>query len=105
MKTKLVEESLKEYQSKELNEKKDEPKCSTRGDCVFKAEHRRVKDNCDHFPVNSASQARNALARANQYDKSPDWYDGSLQDLVDAVVRKVRKKYKSIDISKEAKKP
>lgn len=97
-KAKLVHESLNEKRG----EKAD---IRSRGECVFKHDHRRVKDNKDHFPINSVKQARNALARVNQYDKSPEWYDGSLQDLNDAVVRVVHKKYKSIDISKEAKNP
>lgn len=78
---------------------------TARGTCVFPAKHPKVTDNKDHFPLNSEAQARNALARANQFSKAPPWYKGTLQSLVSAVVRKVHSKYKGIEISDAAKKP
>ncbi len=89
----------------EAGRKKKGAKKRHRGDVVFPHESPKVKDDKDHFPINSVSQARNAIARANQYDKSPDWYKGSLKQLLNAVVKAVQKKYKSIDISKKAKTP
>ena len=86
-----------------LDEKKKKPK--SRGDVVFPAESSKVKDNKDHFPINSANQARNALARASQYSSAPGWYDGSLTDLVKTVQRKVKKKYKSIDTTSASENP
>jgi hypothetical protein len=74
-------------------------------DYTFKPNSKKVKDKKGHFPVDSESQARDALGRANQYKKSPPWYDGSLQELVDAVVRKVHGKYPDIEISEASKKP
>jgi len=94
--------------AKGKKEKKDkDPKAKTRnrGDCVFPAGSSKVKDDKDHFPINSEAQARNALARANQYSASPPWYSGSLQSLVSAVSRAVHKKYKGIEVSKKSKKP
>lgn len=90
-----------------LNEDKKDPdaKIRNRGDVVFPAEGNNVKDDKDHFPINSIKQARNAIARANQYSSAPDWYTGSLQSLIDNVVKEVKKKYPSIEISPEAKKP
>lgn len=85
--------------------KKEGAKKRHRGDVVFPHESPKVKDAKDHFPINSVAQARNALARANQYDKSPEWYKGSLKQLVNAVVKAVGKKYPSIEISKKAKTP
>lgn len=85
--------------------KKKTLKSQKRGDCVFPHTSKKVKDNKDHFPINSESQARNALSRANQYDKSPPWYDGSLKDLVSAVARKVHSKYPDIEVSEASKKP
>lgn len=86
---------------------KKDPKAAVRnrGLVVFPANSKSVKDKKDHFPINNAAQARNALARANQYSKAPEWYKGDLQSLVNAVVRMVKKHYKSIDVSKAAKKP
>ena len=86
-----------------LDEKKKKPK--SRGDAVFPAKSPKVKDNKDHFPINSANQARNALARASQYSSAPGWYDGSLTDLVKTVQRKVKKKYKSIDTTSASANP
>lgn len=57
---------------------------------------------CGIFVHNSVAQARNALARANQYDKSPGWYKGSLSDLKKAVASAVKKAYPSIEVSKKA---
>lgn len=80
-------------------------KARSRGDCVFPAEHPKVKDNKDHFPINSKKQAQNALARANQYSKAPTWFKGSLQELLNAVARKIKKKYPGIQVSKKSTKP
>lgn len=71
----------------------------SRGKVVFPAESPKVKDKKDHFPINNAAQARNALARAGQYDKVPPWYKGTLSELKNAVQRAVHKHYKSIEIS------
>lgn len=84
---------------------KGEAKVRSRGTCVFPAEHSSVKDNKDHFPINSEAQARNALARANQYSSAPEWYSGSLSSLVNAVSRKVHSKYPGIQQSEASKKP
>lgn len=86
---------------------KGDPKAKVRnrGTCVFPAEHSSVTDDKDHFPINNEEQAQNALSRVNQYKKSPDWYRGSLQSLVNAVVRAVHRKYPGIEISEASKKP
>lgn len=76
-----------------------------RGVCVFPSTHSKVTDKKDHFPINSEAQARNALARANQFSSVPDWYSGSLQSLVNAVARAVSSKYESIDVSDKSRKP
>ena len=94
---KLIPESLNEW----LNEsKKENPnaKVRNRGDVVFPAESKSVKDDKDHFPINSISQARNALARVHQYKSSPSWYNGKLETLISKVTSDVHKKYPSIDI-------
>jgi hypothetical protein len=87
--------------------KKKDPKAKlrNRGDVVFPAESPKVMDDKDHFPINSEKQARNALARANQYSSSPKWYKGSLDSLVKKVASAVQKKYKDIEVTKKAKTP
>jgi hypothetical protein len=90
-----------------INEGKKNPKAKVRnrGDVVFSAESKNVTDDKDHFPINSAAQARNALARANQYKSVPKWYKGTLKSLVKKVASSVKKKYPSIDVSDASKKP
>ena len=90
-----------------LNENKKDPdaKVRNRGDVVFSAESKDVTDDQDHFPINSEDQARNALARANQYKESPEWYKGSLKKLVKKVANAVKKKYPSIDVTEASYKP
>lgn len=87
--------------------KKLDPKAKVRnrGDCVFLAEHPKNKSDKDKFPINSEAQARNALARANQFSSVPEWYSGSLESLVSSVVKAVKKKYKNIEVSKASSKP
>lgn len=80
-------------------------KARNRQSPVFDSTHPKVKDNKDHFPLGNISQARNALARANQFTKKPDWWKGTLQELVNAVARAVKKKYPAIEISKSSRKP
>ena len=98
--------TLERY-GKKKSKKKDDPKAKVRnrGDVVFPAASKKVKDDEDHFPINSAAQARNALSRASQYKKSPSWYSGSLSELVKAVARAVKSKYKDIDVTKAGETP
>ena len=77
----------------------------SRGDCVFKANTGKNKSSKDRFPINNENQARNALARANQYSSVPEWYNGDLQSLVSAVARKVHAKYPGIKETDKSKKP
>jgi hypothetical protein len=95
-----LNESAKEVDQKILNEKKKE-KVDSRGDVVFSAESKSVKDKKDHFPLNSESQARNALGRVGQYSSAPPWYTGSLETLKSKVKSEVHKKYPGIKISKD----
>jgi hypothetical protein len=80
-------------------------KVRNRGDCVFPADHPKNKSNKDRYPINNEAQARNALARANQTSIAPEWYSGSIQSFLNAVVRKVKSKYPSIEVSKTSLKP
>ena len=93
---------VKLAKKKELDPKAE---VRNRGKVIFPAESGKVKDKKDHFPINTVAQARNALARANQFSSAPEWYKGTLQAFVSAVVKAVKQHYPSIDISKAAKKP
>ena len=87
--------------------KKVDPKAKVRnkGKVVFPANSSKVKDKKDHFPINSAAQARNALARANQFKTVPPWFKGTLKELVSAVARAVKREYPGIEVTKKSKKP
>lgn len=91
--------------SNSAKDKKLDPKAEVRNRGTVCVPAESAKDKKDHFPINDEAQARNALARVNQFSSVPDWYSGSLQSLVSLVARKVKAKYPSIEVSKDAKKP
>lgn len=78
--------------------KKLDPKAKVRNRGTVCVPAESAKDHKDHFPINDADQARNALARVHQYSSAPDWYKGSLQGLQALVARKVKAKYPKIDV-------
>jgi hypothetical protein len=99
----LAQETLvKEAAKKEKKKLDPKAKVRNRGTVCVPAE--RAKDKKDHFPINDIDQARNALARVQQYDKVPSWYNGSLKGLQDAVSRKVHSKYPAIGKEKKSSK-
>lgn len=85
-----------------LKAAKEDPnaKVRNRGTVVFPAASKKVKDNKDHFPINNANQARNALSRVAQYSSVPSWYSGTLDELKSAVRSAVKRKYKDIEVTK-----
>jgi len=84
--------------------KKDEIKARNRPKPVFQSTHPKVTDNKDHYPLGDENQARNAWARANQYNgKAPSWWSGSVSELKNAVKRKVKSLYPNIKISNDKK--
>lgn len=78
------------------------PNTKHRPAAVFPHDHPKVKDDKDHFPIPDASHARNALARANQFDEAPVWYSGSLEDLKKTVADAVKAKFPDIEVTKES---
>ncbi len=85
---------------------KKDPKAEVRNkpDAIFGDKHPKVKDNKDHFPIDTIGRARNALARVQQFDSTPPWWKGSLEELKSAVSRAVKKKYPSINVGGKDKK-
>ena len=63
------------------------------------ASHPKVTDKKDHYPLADANQARNALARASQYDASPPWFDGTLVELKNIVRAAVKKAFPEIEVT------
>jgi hypothetical protein len=84
--------------AKKKEKKKLDPKAKVRNRGTVCVPAESAKDKKDHFPINDADQARNALARVHQYSSAPDWYKGSLQGLQALVARKVKAKYPKIDV-------
>ena len=103
--TTILEELFENINGKvitEAKEKSAKAKVRNRPNPVFDAKSKSVKDDKDHFPLGSAAQARNALARANQFSEVPKWYKGTLKGLKMAVARAVKKAYPSIEVSEKA---
>ncbi len=84
-----------------VGQKKADPdaKVRNRGKVVFSSTHAKVKDNKDHFPINDANQARNALSRVAQFNTVPKWWAGSLKQLQAAVRNAVKRNFKSIKVT------
>lgn len=85
--------------------KKEDPEAAVRNkpNAVFDNESSLVNDNKDHFPLGSAAQARNALARVNQYSSVPKWCNcKSLEEMKKKVANAVKKEFPSIDVSEES---
>jgi hypothetical protein len=101
METSAIEEFL--ATAKKKDKKKLDPKAKVRNRGTVCVPAASAKDKQDHFPINSESQARNALARVHQYSSVPSWYNGSLKGLQDAVSRKVHSKYPGIGKSDKKK--
>jgi hypothetical protein len=94
--------NLEKTAAKKKEKKKLDPKAKLRNRGTVCVPASSAKDKKDHFPINDADQARNALARVHQYNKVPSWFKGSLKGLQALVNRKVHSKYPSI--GKETKK-
>lgn len=90
--------------AKAKSKKKLDPKAKVRNRGTVCVPAERAKDKKDHFPINSESQARNALARVHQYSTVPSWYKGSLKGLQKLVSSKVKAKYPKINVGGKDKK-
>ncbi len=84
-----------------VGQKKADPhaKVRNRGKVIFPSTNAKVKDNKDHFPINDANQARNALSRVAQFDTIPKWWVGSLRQLQAAVRNAVKLNFRSINVT------
>ncbi len=88
-----------------MEARKHDPKAEVRNkkSPVFPAESKHVNDDKDHFPIGSEAQARNALARVNQYTKAPKWaVDITLKAMKKKVANAVKKHYPSIEVTEES---
>ena len=99
--TKLADK-IENKLAKEKSKPNPKAEVRNRGKVVFPAESSKVKDKKDHYPINDADQARNALARCHQHKSVPPWYKGTLKELQETVSKKVHKEYPSIGKSKSS---
>ncbi len=98
----LVEELFNEINEIDVvDEGKKDPKAKVRNkpNPVFDANSSKVKDSKDHFPLKNIKQGRNALARVQAYKRKPSWFDGTLKELKDMVIKAVKKEFPSIEVS------
>lgn len=58
-----------------------------------------VIDGKDHFPINNENQARSAVNRVLIIRSTPDWFQGTVADLRNAVKAAVAEKYPSLSVS------
>jgi len=101
---KSAAEELEKTADKRKRKLDPKAKVRQRGKVVFPAESPKVLDDADHYPINDANQARNAIARSHQHKNKPLWYSGTLGELQEAVRRAVKKHYPSIEVSEPKKK-
>tara|TARA_Y100000310_G_C20693011_1_gene823625 strand:+ start:1284 stop:1832 length:549 start_codon:yes stop_codon:yes gene_type:complete len=110
-KMKVTESQLRQMIREELQpslSEKDDPKAKVRNrpDPVFSAGSKFVKDNEDHFPINTKARGENALAQASKYKSLPSWATGlSLTKLVKKIQSAVHSKYPEIEITDASAKP
>lgn len=76
-------------------------KAEDRGTCVFPSGSSKVNDGKDHFPINTKKQARAALSYAQKFTAVPPWYDGTLKELQNAVIKAVENKYPDMQVSEK----
>jgi hypothetical protein len=101
---KRIEKLATDFERLAADEKKSlkpSAKSRHRGTVAVDIDHPKNKSNEQHFPMNNANQARNALARVGAYTKAPSWWAGTLQELVSCVQRKVHKEFPGVEITKK----
>lgn len=74
-------------------------------DAVFPADHAKVTDKKEHFPLGTEAQAKKALDQSAKLKEVPSWFKGTLKELVSAVTKAVKKAFPDLDTSDKAKKP
>jgi hypothetical protein len=83
---KLTKEASKE--EKKAESKKDK--------VVFASSNPKVKDGKHHYPINNVKQAADALKRMAQYEETPKWFDGTLDELKSTIVDAVTEEFPKV---------
>jgi hypothetical protein len=81
---------------------KNIPAGDNRPAAIFPSTHPKVNDGKDHYPIPDKNHGRSALQRLSQFkDSKPSWWDGSVEELKNAIVRAVKGKFPGMEIEKE----
>lgn len=69
---------------------------------IFPAEHPKVTDGKDHYPIPDKIHGKSALQRLSQFkDSKPEWWDGSLEELKSTILRAVKSKFPGMEIEED----
>ena len=72
---------------------KKEEKPATKGKFALPANHSKVTDSKDHYPLNSEKEGHVALTATKKLNTLPSWFKGSLEELKSAVQKAVKKAF------------
>lgn len=103
------EEAKKEEKKPEVkvepkaDEKKEEAKSQEKAEAVFAKDSSKVKDEKEHLSIKDVEKAKSVLARVEQFDKVPEWYSGTLEELKTEVKTTIEKQYPDINDAKKEK--
>lgn len=65
-----------------------------RGAVCISADHPQNRSRIDRFPINKISEVKKTLRRINEMTKAPKWWDGSLDELKNTIMKKIGDFYK-----------
>jgi hypothetical protein len=78
------------------------PAGKNRPAAIFPKEHPKVNDGKDHYPIPDKVHGKSALQRLSQFrDSKPTWWDGSIDELKNAILRAVKGKFPGMEIEEE----
>lgn len=61
-----------------------------------------MNDGKDHYPIPDKNHGRSALQRLSQFkDRKPEWWDGSMGELVNSIQKAVKDKFPGMEIEEE----
>jgi hypothetical protein len=69
---------------------------------IFPSTHPKVNDDKDHYPIPDETHGRAALQRLSEFKGSkPSWWDGTPEELKNAIVRAVKGKFPGMKVDDE----
>jgi len=78
------------------------PAGDNRPAAIFPSTHPKVNDGKDHYPIPDKTHGRSALQRLSQFkDSKPSWWEGSVEELKNAIVRAVKGKFPGMEIEEK----